>query len=236
MIMRTEHYTTLIAVLAILAMGVILALSVLYPKGLPQSAKTVTVSASGSSSALPQDGVLDIYANGTGGTAGIATSNLSLTLAQVNETLLKYTTANQVRTQYYNLGMERNSSVFIASEGLHVIIPEVGNTTAALMGLSSLKNVYVQDAGAMLSSRQVAALREAALRSALRNATAQAETLTGNATLTTSNMTTSTYRVYEPLGLTAGSSVSNPAKEPSQLFFNGNESIVESVSVTFTYG
>ncbi len=234
--MKTEHYTSLIAVLAILIMGTVLALGVLYPKGMFQNGKEVSISASGSASALPQQGAIYIYVNGTGDTAGVATANMSLALAQVNSTLSTYANANSITTQYYSVAKEYNSSLYVAKEGVQIIIRNVNNMTNALQSLSNYKNVYVQNAAASLSGSQATMLSRLALQLALKNATAQAEALTENATLTAVNMTTTNYRVYVPLGLGAVASAGVAPETSSQLFFNGNESITESITVTFRYG
>ncbi len=235
--MRTEHYTTLIAVIAILVIGAILALGVLYPNGLLQNRKTVTISASGSASAMPQQSVVDLYINGTGNTTQIATANLSLTLATLNTTLLKYTTPNMISTQYYTLGAVYNSTAFAATEGLRVVVPSASDTDALLQGISSIRNVYVQGASASLSDGQIRSMTSQALRAAMANATSQAEALTGNASLTASNLSTSSFRVYQPFGLSTG--LSSPsaitAKGNGQLLFTSNESVIETVQVVFTY-
>ncbi|MCL5427968.1 MAG: SIMPL domain-containing protein [Candidatus Marsarchaeota archaeon] len=233
--MKTEHYAALIAIFAILVMGAMLAIGLLYPKGLVQSRKAVAISATGSSSAIPGMGTVSIYANATGDTAAAAAANLSTTLARLNSTLLGYANAGNITTMYYSIGIMRNTSTYVATEGVRAIINDANSMTEVLRSLSSHENVYVQNAGTMLSNSQASRLLHKALQNALKNATAQAEALTGNATLTAVNITTTNYRVYAPISLgAAATGLASPAPS-GQLFFNGNESIVESVQVVFTY-
>lgn len=234
--MKTEHYTTLIAILAILVIGVILALNVMYPKGILQSQKTVTVSASGTAEALPSQGVIDLYVNATGNTTALANANLSMELAKLNTTLLKYAGQSNITTQYYSIGTVHNTSTYVAAENIHILINNVNNMTNALLGISSHANVYVQSAQAAMSSQQSAQLLRSALKNALNNATVQAEALTDNASLTTANITTSTYHIFAPLTEGTASVAQVPHAQSGPLFFNGNETIVGTVQVVFSYG
>ncbi len=233
--MKTEHYTTIIAVLAILVMGSILGLGVLYPNGLLQTKKSVVISATGSAASLPKEGIIDIYANGTGNTTAIAVANLSLTIAKVNGTLSGYTDSNNITTLYYTVSKEYNSSLYVATEGIQVVIPNISNMTGLLQALSSNKDIYVQNAAPKFSAAQESLLMRQALQSGLKNATAQAEALTGNATLTASNITVTNYRIIAPFGLEASVMPLAKGAGSGSLFFNGNESITESVTVVFTY-
>lgn len=231
--MKGEHIVSIIAVLAILIMGGVLILSVLYPNGiLPNNGSTLTISASGSASGIPQQGMITLYVNSTGTTSAIATANLSLTLLQVNTTLLKYTNSSGISTNYYSLWKEPNSSLYVASEYMGAQLQNVSSITPALQALSAYPNVFVSGVSSQFSNAQTAELSNRALQLALSNATAQAEALTGNAVLTVRNITVNTYHPIFPYTLDA-SAASSGANLP--LFFNGKETITETVQVTFAY-
>ena len=233
--MKGEHIVSIIAVLAILIMGGVLILSVLYPNGiLPNTSSMLTISATGNAGATPQQGTISLYVNSTGITSAIATSNLSVELLQVNNTLLKYTNTSSISTQYYSLWKEPNSSIYVASEYMSVQLPNVNNLTPALQNLSLYKNVFVSDVSAQLSDAQANELSNIALQQAVRNATAQAEALTNNATLTVKNITVNNYRSIFPYAL-SGAVNSGSGYAPAPLFFNGRESITEAVQITFAY-
>ncbi len=227
----------IIAVVAILAMAGVLALSVLYPNGSfqNQGLRYLTITASGTSYSYPQSAMLYVSMNGTGATSAIATSNLTLTLNEFNYTVAKYIGGNSSRisTQSYALQHVWNSSKYEATELVSVSIPQVQNVTPLLTVLSVIRNVYISQVSAQLTDSQIGQLTQTALAQALQNATSQAMVLAGNNTVTIKNITVSRNYVY-PYPLYA-TSAGAPGSQ-NQLFFNGRQGVQEQVTVLYSYG
>lgn len=234
--MKADSFLFIIAVLAILVMGILLALTIAYPQGLLSHNMTyVTVTGSGVAYAIPSNATIFVTLNGTGSTPAIATSNLSLTLNEFNYTILKYAGGNSSRitTQSYSLYKVYNKSAYSATETVSVSIPSISNVTPALTALSLIQNVYINSVSSQLSQQQTAALTSSALQSALDNATAQAEQLSGNAVLYQKNVTVSKNYIYYPYYSLAANA--NPVSGQGPLYFNGREGVSEQVTVVFTH-
>ncbi len=232
--MRQDQFMFMIAVLAVLIMGILLALAILYPNNTFSKGEytTVVVSASGTSYALPENAVLYVTMNGTGKTAAIAAANLSLTLSQFNYTVLKYTNndSGEISTLSYSLHKQYNGTGYVAEESLSVYLPSIDTVNQLLSTLSFIKNVYIDQISAQLSQQQVSEMTKNALTIALQNATSQAEILSNNSTLSLKNITVSEqYRIYPYVA-----STSNLGGE-NQFFFEGRQGVTESVTAVFNY-
>lgn len=231
------------AVLAFLIMGAVIVLGVLFPGGLAiktnGGTSVLTISATGTATGYPAQATLYLEVNGSGSTSQVATANLSFALARVNSTLSKYIDQNlsNIQTTSYSLARPYNSTSYVAQEGLKVTLPNVSNVSPAIGALSGIGSVRVNDASAVLSDRQAAALRAQALSAAMANATAQAHTLLGpNATIAVRNVTVNSYNFYPyPVGYSAlvASASSGGAQAPS--FYSGTQGVTESVTVSFSY-
>ncbi len=229
--MKAEWIVSLIAVISVIIMGLVILVAILYPAGLGgSSAHTVTVTATGSAGAQPQQATLYLSVNGTGASAQVATANISLTLAEVNSTLLKYVNQNssEIKSTFLSISRPYNSSAYEAQEDIQVMLGNIQNVSPAISALATIKNVYVSDAASQLSNSQVNSLRAQALTAALANATSQARSVVGqNATLNAGNMTIDSFTIYPAFGAAATGSV--------PVFFVGTDDVTESVTVTFTY-
>ncbi len=209
----------------------------------------VTVSATGSASTQPTSGMLYLSVTGKGGTAAAATANLSKALIQVNASLWNYLNHNSslMQTTYYNLYNQSGNGYyypsgyvgyngFVASEQITVTVPNIKNVSNAIGALSLINNVQVSSASATLSSAQTTALRSAAFTDALQNATAQASILTGNAALSTQNITVGYYNFYPiPYALGSGAVQANGGTAVNPQFYSGTDSVTESITVVFSY-
>ena len=228
---------TIVFILALVALVYVF---VLFPNGLgAQRARpsTITVTATGAASARPEEAQVELFANGSGNTTADAVLNLTGTLGRLNATLQKYVNGNtsMISTTYYNVYRPYNSSRYVASEGLRVLIPNVRNATAALINVSAVPNVYVESVGAELSAAQGAALRGQAIQDAVANATAQARAVSPSATLL--NVTINSYQIYPlPYSLSGSQLVGsqNIASSVSSLFYSGSSTVVESVTAEFS--
>ncbi len=232
---KTEHVTTLIAVIAILILGLTLWISVLYPNGASHQngiGSSITVTAAGTSEQYPSQGVIYLSLNGSGSSAQIAEANLSLSLALVNSSILKYTGYNlsDIQTQYYSVSVVRNSSRYEAVEQLKITIIDSKNISNALSAVAGIKNVYVNGAYAQLSQQQSIIMRNQALSYALDNATKQAEVLADNASLTPINITIGQYRSI----ISPGVAATSPITQIGTIFYYGNQGLTETVTVTFS--
>ncbi|MEM0201378.1 MAG: SIMPL domain-containing protein [Candidatus Micrarchaeaceae archaeon] len=232
--MKTEHITTLIAVIAILVLGLALWISILYPQGsVSQNLQknTIKVTGTGTAYGYPAEGVVYATLNGTGATTAIANDNLSLTFANVNSSIFQFIGKNtsNIQTQYYYTSKIFNSSRYQAIENIKIIINSSKNISNVLDLLSNIKNVQITQAMAQLSSSQMNNMRNEALKLALNNATQQAEDLSNNATLNEQNITVgqSIIPVFPEISL---SSV-----DYSNVFSYGNQGLTESVTVVFTH-
>ena len=227
----------IIAITAIVVMAIVLALSILYPNGAFQNhgLTYLKITASGTDYAYPQSATVYVSMNGTGATAAIATSNLTLTLNQFNYTVAKYigNNSSRITTQSYSLQKIYNSSNYKATELVSVSIPQVQNVTPLLTTLSLIQNVYIGQVLAQLANSQISTLTQSALAQALQNATGQAAVLSGNRTLTIRNMTVSRNYVY-PYPLYSNAGVSASGSNP--IFFNGRQGVQEQITVVYSYG
>ncbi len=209
-------------------------ISILYPSaGLQKTQKsTVVVTATGSVSQYPAEGVVYVTINGTGKTTAIANDNLSLIYANLNSSIFQYIGKNSsnIQTQYYYTSKVYNQSEYQAIEGIDLIITSSKNISNVLNVLSSINNVYVTQASVKLSDVQLQSMRSAALNLALENATQQAESLTNNATLSIQNITVG--QAIMPIFPTVSL---NTEKSYPVVFSYGNQGLTETVTVIFTH-
>jgi uncharacterized protein YggE len=215
-------------------LGLALWISILYPSaGLQKTQKsTVVVTATGSVSQYPAEGVVYVTINGTGKTTAIANDNLSLIYANLNSSIFQYIGKNSsnIQTQYYYTSKVYNQSEYQAIEGIDLIITSSKNISNVLNVLSSINNVYVTQASVKLSDVQLQSMRSAALNLALENATQQAESLTNNATLSIQNITVG--QAIMPIFPTVSL---NTEKSYPVVFSYGNQGLTETVTVIFTH-
>ncbi|MCL4365293.1 MAG: SIMPL domain-containing protein [Candidatus Marsarchaeota archaeon] len=233
--MKTDAFLFVIAVLAVLVVGAMLALSILYPNGAqgPQQARRISISASGIAYASPSMATMYVMINGSGYTPAMATANLSDTMNAFNSTVLKYIEGNVsgITTQSYSMRKVYNRTAYQATEFVTVSIPDIGNVSPLLGSISSINNVYVDQVEARLSGNQTSAMINDALSMAVQNATSQAREIAGNSTLTITNVSvygTPRY-FYYPLAAAA------EAGTNGQLYFNGRQGVRETVSIEFLY-
>ncbi|MDE1851705.1 MAG: SIMPL domain-containing protein [Candidatus Micrarchaeota archaeon] len=239
--MKPETTMTIIAILALLIMGTVLVVAVLYPEGFGASGKnSIYVSAQGFAYAVPQQAVAYLTINGSGKTGEIATANMSLTLAQFNASVKKYVNGNMsmVKTVSYSLYKPANSTSYVAIEGVQVTIPNIQNASSFLGNMSTISNLYVSQVSAQLSNAQIKNLTGLAINDALQNATTQAGSVAkfaGNKGLSLTNVTVNSYRIY-PYYNSYISAATNKYGNISPEFYSGTMQVAESVSAIFTYG
>ncbi len=230
---KTEHVTTLIAVLAILVLGLALTVAVMYPNGTSQKNNNgiVIVTASGTSEQYPAQGVIYVDVNGTGNTEQIATANLSLSMAKINNTVFSYIGNNSenIQTQQYYVNKIKNTSLYQVNEYAMITILNSSNINNAISALSKINNVYVTSTDAQFSKQQITTMRNQALTYALENATQQAMILTDNASLTPENITVGQLHFQ----IFAAPAVQSQGMS-SNLFYYGNQELTETVTVTFS--
>ncbi len=205
---------------------------------------TVSITATGYAKSTPSQATINLAVQGRGQSALLATANLTAGLAAANAILQKYVNQNTslITTGYYSLYNQSGYyytgyNGYVAQESLTATIPSAGNLSAALGALSSVNGISVSGVFADLSSLQLSSLRDAALKDALANATAQATALFPSKNLTIRNVTVGYYRgpVLYPLGISTVSTP-QPAATPSPAFFTGTETVSESITVIFSYG
>ena len=232
--MRTEGLGAYaLATIILLVMAGIIATMILFPNGLPGSAaqKTITIRASGAATGYPAEGIVYLEINRTGQTPAIATANLSLSVAELNNTLLKYANSSNISTTYYSLSKITNSSMYEAIEGIQV--KAGGAAVGPILGaVSSINGIAVTGASSRLSSKQSAELMAQALSAAMANATSQAEILAGTNSVTAENITSYSYIYPYPIFASAGLA-SVPAAPNNPSFFAGTQAVTEQVTVVF---
>jgi uncharacterized protein YggE len=237
--------------------------SVTYPP--TTVSRYITISATGTASAVPTQGIIYVSAQGRGKTGAAATANLSIALSQMNSSIFRYINGNYsfITTTYYELynqtnniypvGVAGTGSVngsgampsiypyyfsyngFVATEQLNIIIPNTKNISKAIGALSAINGITVSSASATLSNSQITSLRNAAYASAISNATSQAEILTGNAQLSTQNITVGYYNYYPIAYGVASSSGINSTTPVNPQFYSGTSSITEQINIVFSY-
>lgn len=235
---RNENLTAIFAIAAVFAIGVILILNVFYYRSagvpfLPSTASkgNITLTASGSVSASPDQAAVYINLNSTGRNASSATVNLTASLAELNSTLSKFIMINSttIQTMSYSLYRVQNSSSYAAHERVQLTLPL--NVTPAILGsLPSVSGISISGFNMQLSAEKISSLRATALAIAMQNATTQAQIIAG---------------VYGPVHLTnvvvnggntfyPGAYAQNAASNVE--IFPGTASVTESVTATFSYG
>jgi uncharacterized protein YggE len=204
---------------------------------------TITITASGFASAKPSEADMSLVVNGTGKTSQEAVENLSTTLQAFNSTIGSYIDNNfsLVTTTYLNVYPRiiynyssgfANRSGYIATEDLLVKLPSIDSVGSAVESLSSIPNIYVSYVIQRLSDSQITAMRSEALSDALTNATSQAAVLVGAGNLTVGNISINNYYVY-PYNYANSMGKADIA---APLYYGGMNQIVESITVTFSYG
>lgn len=197
---------------------------------------------------------LSVQVQGLGKTADAATANLSSELNQTNATLSKYVNGNRslIQTSYYSLNNQTSYyypmqaysyNGYVAQESLTVTIPSVKNVSNVLGALSAINGISIYGATPILSDAQLSSLRLVALSDAMANATSQADALLPGKNFTVSNITVNYFNYpivmpYATAGTAAGGPVLSPtpvSKTSSPIFFNGTETVTESVAVVFSY-
>lgn len=214
----------------------------------PQHKLVVTVSATGTVTAVPAQAVIYLYANATGDTFAGAAANLSSEISALNSTLMPLVGNNSSRIQttsysiyapgpcynitpnYYPRFYCRpvySPTFFVATESVAVTLPDSGVANQALEGLSAVPGVTVSNVAAQLSPVQKRIVDQQALSLAMSNATAQAEALAGGESLSVVNISISGY-VYPVYGVSASAS-----KVGNQTFYPGTTTVTKSVFVVF---
>lgn len=218
---------------------------------------SVSVTATGSVSQVPTTAVIYLYANGTGNSTAQAAANLSGTIGKLNSTILPYLNGNGslIKTTYYNVqraysyvsypmlpspepivNKSNSTPVYVATEDISVTLPSLSSLNLALSSLASIPNVNIQDASAALSSSQISSLRQSALTLAVANATSQASGVIGNATVLWKNVTIqSSYFYPYAIGDLSSAASGSAQTTTAPKFFNGTDSVTETVYVTFYY-
>jgi uncharacterized protein YggE len=218
--------------IGIIALFAFLSILVLFPNGLTQKQVEfrVGVTASGAAYALPQQIGLSLYVNGTGTTTAAAVANLSASTSQLNQTLqgLVANNASDIQTTYYSVNKKYNSTYYVATEGIQVKVPS-GTVSSAISQISLVPGVQIATVTPMLTPGQQKGLIKLALAGALANATAQAQVLAGNATITLGNVTTYSNFIggYPSFLASSNSAAAAP------VFFNSELGVFEQVSATF---
>ena len=236
--LRKEHGMVLLGLFMIIVAFAIIETGILYPNGLGATQqRSISITSTGSASAYPDLGVIEVLVNGTGYSMQSAVANLSSGISALNATVLKYLNQNSsdISTMSYSVYSVRNSSLYDDLEYLRITLPSSQNISAALASLSALRRTYVLSATAELSPAQQEQLRKDALRYALANATSQAEALSGNATLEVQNITAISSIYYEPYPLYAAAGYSASYGTGQQLFYIGNSSVNVRIDVAFRY-
>lgn len=233
---NNDNLYAAIAVIAILSFAVTMivgavayreAFNMASPSNIQKS--TITVSATGSASAMPQQAVVYLTANGTARSAANATSMLSKTVYAISSTLAGYlSNGSMIQTTSYQLYAPYNSPYYTASEGMQFTVP-VGLVGNAIGDLASLHNVFINSVSIQLSQAQVSNLSSTALSIAMQNATAQAQEVAGpHVPLTISSVTLNTGPYVFPGSRYFVAAESVPV-------FPGTQSVTQSITVVFTH-
>ena len=139
----------IIAIVAILTLGGVLAFGLIYQKSLlHMQQKLITVSASGYASVHPSEGVVNLYITGSGPSSEEALSNLSVSLSMMNSSISEYIGGNMsnINTKGYQLYKEYNKTLYVARETVEITIPNATNMGSVLGVLSKINTVGVSSA------------------------------------------------------------------------------------------
>lgn len=245
----SKQYLTF--VIAILAFVFLFAGYLAWTKS-PAQESLITISASGSVTANPTQGTIYLFLNATGSTSASAVANLSVITGIINATLMPFLNGNSsmIQTQSYDVYPTISCSnstyypypyttticpsprrFYLATEYLLVTIPNIGDVNAALVGLSGINGVSIDNVASKLSPQQQTSLSQQALSIALNNATSQAQVLlTSGQHLTIRNITVQNNYVYYPVAgvFSAANAASN------QTFFPGRATVTKSIYVVFS--
>jgi uncharacterized protein YggE len=214
---------------------------------------TISITATGSAYAQPNEVILYITANSTQTTASAATSNLSIELSEINATIMPYVNSNSsaINTESYSLQriqscypepipMNSIQSQYVytkcvytnysATSELKATLP-VSNASSVLYSLSNIKDVYISNVQASLSNSQLLSLQSMALQRALQNATSQAQELNGGMSVTAENITViNSY--YLPSPIISIEALTSAAKG-NALFYPKSMGTIKTIEVQF---
>ena len=238
--MKAESMLAIIAIVAILTLGGVLAFGLIYQKSLlhPQQ-KLITVSASGYASVHPSEGVVNLYITGSGPSSEEALSNLSVSLSMMNSSISEYIGGNtsNINTKGYQLYKEYNKTLYVARETVEITIPNATNMGSVLGVLSKINTVGVSSAMFEPSYGQIRNLTKAALEDAMQNATYQASVLADGAQVSPVNITSAySYPPYPLLASASPSGTSYASPYPNTtLIFPSLYALKEEISATFSY-
>lgn len=200
---------------------------------------SIEITATGSASGIPTEGLLTVGVTGRGSTAYAATYNLSKDVSQLNTTIIKYLNGNlsNIATTSYNLYNQSGAyytsyNGYVAEEYMSITIPNINNASSVLGSLSSVNGISVSGLSQKFSSGQLSSLRTVALQRALSNATDQAEGLLPGKTLIARNISVS---YYNPIVIPYAFAASAAMPSPNPGYFTGTESVTGSVNVVFSY-
>ncbi|MDE1847051.1 MAG: SIMPL domain-containing protein [Candidatus Micrarchaeota archaeon] len=214
--------------------------------GLPtQSQEVISATASGVAYGYPDRAVLYLTANATGSDAAGAGANLSTIVNSLNSTLSPFLNRNisLLQTQSFNLYKQQvpvcgsnstgakgpimcvNTTVFVATESIVVNLPNIRNVSAALIGISNVDGVSVQQATQSFSDQSFSQLMQQALTNAMENATDEAQVISGSSQLQILNITIQNYPlIYAGQGAAA---------QTGNIYFPGRSGITRTVYVKF---
>ncbi|MDE1854842.1 MAG: SIMPL domain-containing protein [Candidatus Micrarchaeota archaeon] len=219
-------------------------------QGAPQHFSLISISASGSASAVPTQASIYLYLNGTGSTAAIAQSNLSSASTALNTTLSPFLEGNEsnIQTQSYSLYPASNctpayypyptttticpssNKFYVATETILVTLPSVSSVDSALSRISRIKGISIGSVSAKLSAQQQSGLQQQALSTAITNATNQADALANGRQVVVQNITVQNgYIFYPNAGVFSGASIA-----ANQTFFTGQATVTKNIYVVFS--
>ncbi len=200
---------------------------------------SIEITATGSASGIPTEGLLTVGVSGRGSTAYAATYNLSKDVSELNATVIKYLNGNlsNIATTSYNLYNQSGNyytsyNGYVAEEYMSITIPSINNASSVLGSLASVNGISISGLSQKFSSNQLSSLRSVALQRALSNATDQAEGLLPGKTLVARNISVS---YYNPIVIPYAFATSAALPSPNPGYFTGSESVTGSVNVVFSY-
>lgn len=206
----------------------------------------IFITASGSASAMPDFATVFVNVQAFGSNPAAATNNMSFALHDLNASVLKYINANlsNIRTTSFNIYnrsnfYNQNTSIkkpYVAQESLSIKVPNIDNISNILGAISGVNGTSVTNVMENLSNAQISSLRANALSAAMQNATSQAAILSQNKTLIIRNITVDYYHFY-PFSLPSQAFMTSSDKAAQQTpsFFIGNDTITQSITVTFSF-
>lgn len=242
----TRRTLAVLGVVALLVVGTVGAVGlVLASDGAPASStadRTVSVSASGSASAAPDQAVVRVSVTATGDDPGAVRASLAEDAEALRATLddlgVEYETSgyriDEDRPREREKTSETDSTTYRGMHGFELTVDEIDRVGAVIDGAAEA-DAEIDGVRLTLSEDRRAELRDEAIENAMADAKTQATTIaaSGNLTLTGVGSVDASMDRYRPVAYETASAGDASSGAPDTVIDSGEVSVTYTVDVTY---